>query len=119
VEERRIILPDILSEFKLIDQEGYLLNEPSGNRRLQCVEKSQHLLRIVNRSRDFDDYLFCLSDENGVFITEDCISLVDNVFQNLDIQPSNLDRHLIPALNIILHPFRVMKILRKFNCNIM
>ena len=27
VEERRIILPDILSELKLIDQEGYLLNK--------------------------------------------------------------------------------------------
>ena len=38
----------------------------SGNRRLQCVEKSQHLLRIVNRSPDVDDYFFCLSDENGV-----------------------------------------------------
>jgi hypothetical protein len=119
VEERRIILPDILLELKLVDQEGYLLNEPSGDRRLQCVEKSQHLLHIVNRSQDVDNYLFCLSDENGVFITEDCISLVDNLFQNLDIQPFNQDDHLIPALNIILHPFRVMKILRKFNYNIL
>jgi hypothetical protein len=116
--KRRIILPDILLKLKLVDQEGYLLNGPSSIQRLKCAVKSQHLLDIVNRSQADDNYLFCSSDENGVFITEDCISLVNNVFEHLEIQPSTQENHLIPALNIIFHPSRVIKILCKFNYKI-
>ena len=72
------------------------------------------MLDIVNRMQHADSYLFCSSDKNGVFITEDCVSLVDNEFQYLDMQPSAKDDHLIAALNVLFHPNRVIKKLFKF-----
>ena len=78
------------------------------------MKKAQYLLDIVNRTQHADSYLFCSSDKNGVFITEDCVSLVDNEFQYLDMQPSAQDDHLIAALNVLFHPNRVIKKLFKF-----
>ena len=69
------------------------------------MKKAQYLLDIVNRTQHADSYLFCSSDKNGVFITEDCVSLVDNEFQYLDMQPSAQDDHLIAALNVLFKFF--------------
>ena len=82
------------------------------------MKKAQYLLDIVNRTQHADSYLFCSSDKNGVFITEDCVSLVDNEFQYLDMQPSAQDDHLIAALNVLFHPNRVIKKLFKFLLNL-
>jgi len=108
-EETNIILPDILSDLELVDHEGYLLSGPSVIQRLKCVKKAQHLLDIFNRTQHADSCLFCSSDKNGVFVIEDCISLVDNEFQYLDMQPSAQNDHLIAALNVLFHPNRVIK----------
>jgi hypothetical protein len=101
-----------------VDHEGYLLSGPSDIQRLKCVKKGQHLLDIVNRRQNADSYLFCSSDKNGVFITEDCISLVNNEFQYLDMQPSAQNDDLIAALNVLFHPNRVIKNYLKFLLNL-
>jgi hypothetical protein len=116
--EKRIIVPDILLELELIDHEGYLLNGPSDTHRSKCLKKTQYLLDILNRTQPGDSYLFCSRDKNGVYISEDCISLVDNAFQHLGMKPSAQNDHLISALNVLFHPNRVIIYHLKLNYDI-
>jgi hypothetical protein len=106
-----------LSDPKFIDSEGYLI-DPLGKQRLRCPRKAMHLMNIVIPN---EIIVNCALDAKGVFIesyknrpleiiddTTDYLALVKDRFGKFGLNLSSNQDDFVLALNVSLHPFRVI-----------